>query len=51
MKVFRFKGQTYELEQGKSMYDVAVENGFKGTKKEFIKELFGLSKLKERIKK
>lgn len=44
MRTFKFKGQTYEVPQGKSLYDVVVENGYTGTKQEFIRELF-----KERI--
>ena len=50
MKTFKFKGQTYELPQGKSMYDVVVENGYKGTKQEFIRELFRIDTLKDRVK-
>jgi hypothetical protein len=51
MKTFKFKGQTYEVPQGKSLYDVVVENGYEGTRVEFIKDLFKLDTLKERIKK
>lgn len=51
MKTFKFKGQTYEVPQGKSLYDIVVENGYKGTRQEFIKELFNIEKFKERIKK
>ena len=51
MKTFKFKGQTYEVPQGKSLYDVVVENGYKGTRIQFIKDLFKLDTLKERIKK
>lgn len=51
MKVFKFKGQTYEIKDGKSMYDIVVENGFKGTKVDFIKDLFQVKKLKAKVKK
>lgn len=49
MRTFKFKGQTYELKDNKSMYDVVVENGYKGTRQEFVTQLFGLSTLKARI--
>lgn len=49
MKTFKFKGHTYELKDNKSMYDIVVENGYKGTRKEFVSQLFGLSTLKARI--
>ena len=47
-KVFKFKGQTYEVPQGKSLYDVVVENGYTGTKQEFIREFLKLDQLKVR---
>lgn len=46
MRTFKFKGKTYDLPNNKSMYDVVVENGYKGTRQEFIKELFDLKALK-----
>lgn len=51
MKTFKFKGKTYEVPQGKALYDVVVEDGYQGTKATFIKDLFKLDTLKERIKK
>ena len=51
MKTFKFKGQVYEVPQGKSLYDVVVENGYKGTKLDFIKDLFQVEKLKAKAKK
>ena len=31
------------------MYDVVVEKGYEGTRVEFIKDLFNIEKLKDRI--
>jgi len=40
---YKIESSTFGVGRGKSVYDIAVENGFQGTELEYLRSLIGLS--------